>query len=131
VSGTLLPKHSGNRVALAAFDCHQTYNSPSSEDGNMNTTTTNGESSAADTAEVKEHLKAAGGAAANAARARAAQAQEWARTRASQAQDWAKGRLGDAQQSIEAQPYKAAALALGIGLLAGILLTTLASRRSS
>ena len=130
VSGTLLPKPSGNRVALAAFDCHQTYNDPSSEDGNMNTTTTNGES-AADTAEVKEHLKAAGGAAASAARARAAQAQEWARTRASQAQDWAKGRLGDAQQSIEAQPYKAAALALGIGLLAGILLTTLASRRSS
>jgi ElaB/YqjD/DUF883 family membrane-anchored ribosome-binding protein len=96
----------------------------------MNTTTTNGES-AADTAEVKEHLKAAGGAAASAARARASQAQEWAKTRASQAQDWAKGRLGDAQESIEAQPYKAAALALGIGLLAGILLTTLASRRSS
>ena len=93
-------------------------------------TTTNGESPA-DTAEVKEHLKAAGGAAASAARARAAQAQEWARTRASQAQDWAKGRLDDAQQSIEAQPYKAAALALGIGLLAGVLLTTLASRRSS
>ena len=92
--------------------------------------TTNGESSA-DTAEVKEHLKAAGDAAASAARARAAQAQEWARTRASQAQDWAKGRWGDAQQTIEAQPYKAAALALGIGLLAGVLLTTLASRRSS
>jgi ElaB/YqjD/DUF883 family membrane-anchored ribosome-binding protein len=38
--------------------------------------------------------------------------------------------LGDVQQRIEAQPYKAAALALGIGLLAGVLLTTLASRRS-
>ena len=125
-----MPKASGNRVAPAAFDCHETYNDPSCEDGNMNTTTTNGES-AADTAEVKEHLKAAGGAAASAARARAAQAQEWAKTRASQAQDWAKGRLGDAQESIEAQPYKAAALALGIGLLAGILLTTLATRRSS
>ena len=92
--------------------------------------TTNGENTAPDTAEVKDHLRAAGGAAANAARARAAQAQEWARTRASQAQDWARSQLGDVQQRIEAQPYKAAALALGIGLLAGVLLTTLASRRS-
>ena len=92
--------------------------------------TTNGENTAADTAEVKDHLRAAGGAAANAARARAAQAQEWARNRASQAQDWARSQLGDVQQRIEAQPYKAAALALGIGLLAGVLLTTLASRRS-
>ena len=91
--------------------------------------TTNGDSSD-DTAEVKEHLRAAGGAAASAARARAAQAQEWARKSASQAQDWAKGQLGDVQQRIEAQPYKAAALALGIGLLAGVLLTTLANRRS-
>jgi ElaB/YqjD/DUF883 family membrane-anchored ribosome-binding protein len=35
------------------------------------------------------------------------------------------------QHRIEAQPYRAAALALGIGLLAGVLLTTLATRRSS
>jgi ElaB/YqjD/DUF883 family membrane-anchored ribosome-binding protein len=92
--------------------------------------TTNGDYSSSDTAEVKEHLKAAGGAAASAARARAAQAQDWARTRATQAQDWARSQLGDVQQRIETQPYKAAALALGIGLLAGILLTTLASRRT-
>jgi ElaB/YqjD/DUF883 family membrane-anchored ribosome-binding protein len=91
--------------------------------------TTNGDSSS-DTAEVKEHLRAAGDAAAAAARARAAQAQDWARNRASQAQDWAKSQLGDVQQRIEAQPYRAAALALGIGLLAGVLLTTLATRRS-
>jgi ElaB/YqjD/DUF883 family membrane-anchored ribosome-binding protein len=89
--------------------------------------TTNSESG--DTAEVKEHLRAAGGAAASAARARAAQAKDWARTRGAQAQDWARGQLDDVQQRIEAQPYKAAALALGIGLLAGVLLTTLASRR--
>jgi ElaB/YqjD/DUF883 family membrane-anchored ribosome-binding protein len=94
--------------------------------------TTNGENAkaAADTAEVKEHLRAAGDAAASAARARAAQAQDWARNRASQAQDWARSQWGDAQRRIEAQPYKAAALALGIGLLAGVLLTTLATRRS-
>ena len=90
--------------------------------------TTNGDSG--DTAEVKEHLRAAGGAAATAARARAAQAKDWARTRGAQAQDWAKGQLDDVQHRIEAQPYKAAALAHGIGLLAGVLLTTLATRRS-
>jgi ElaB/YqjD/DUF883 family membrane-anchored ribosome-binding protein len=95
---------------------------------NMNATT-NGDSSG-DTAEVKEHLRAAGGAAATAARARAAQAQDWARARASRAQDWAKGQLDGVQHRIETQPYRAAALALGIGLLAGVLLTTLATRRS-
>jgi ElaB/YqjD/DUF883 family membrane-anchored ribosome-binding protein len=82
-----------------------------------------------DTAQVKDHLRAAGDAAASAARARAARAKEWAGTRASQAQDWARSQLGDVQERIEAQPYRAAALALGIGLLAGVLLTTLASRR--
>jgi ElaB/YqjD/DUF883 family membrane-anchored ribosome-binding protein len=90
---------------------------------------TNGDYSG-DTAEVKDHLRAAGNAAASAAREKAARAQDWARNRAGQAQDWARGQLGDVQQSIEAQPYKAAALALGIGLLAGVLLTTLATRRS-
>jgi ElaB/YqjD/DUF883 family membrane-anchored ribosome-binding protein len=92
--------------------------------------TTNGDSSN-DTAEIKEHLRAAGDAAAHAARARAARAQEWARDRASKAQEWSRDHLADVQQRIETQPYKAAALALGIGLLAGVLLTTLATRRSS
>jgi ElaB/YqjD/DUF883 family membrane-anchored ribosome-binding protein len=90
---------------------------------------TNGDFSG-DTAQVKDHLRAAGDAATSAARARAAQAQEWARARAARAQDWARSQIGDVQQSIEAQPYRAAALALGIGLLAGVLLTTLATRRS-
>jgi len=92
--------------------------------------TTNGDSSQ-DTAEIKEHLRAAGDAAASAARARAARAQEWARDRANRAQGWARDQWGDMQQSIETRPYKAAALALGIGLLAGVLLTTLATRRPS
>ncbi len=91
--------------------------------------TTNGDYSGS-TAEVKERLRTAGADAASAARTRAAQAQEWARARASQAQDWARSQLGDVQQRIEAQPYKAAALALGMGLLAGVLLTMLTSRRS-
>lgn len=89
---------------------------------------TNGDYSG-DAAQVKDHLKAAGDAAASTARQRASQAQDWARQRANQAQDWARSQLSDAQERIEAQPYKAAALALGIGLLAGVLLTTLASRR--
>jgi ElaB/YqjD/DUF883 family membrane-anchored ribosome-binding protein len=85
----------------------------------MNTTagTVNGESAANEAAQVKEHLRAAREAAATAARQRAAQAQEWGRSQ-----------LSDVQDRIEAQPYKAAALALGIGLLAGILLTTFARR---
>lgn len=92
--------------------------------------TTNGDSPN-DTAEIKEHLRAASDAAASAARARAARAQEWARDRANRAQGWARDQWGDMQQSIETKPYKAAALALGIGLLAGVLLTTLATRRPS
>src|SRR3569833_2890089 len=83
-----------------------------------------------DTAQVKDHLRAAGDAAASAARARASQDQDWARARASHAQDWARTQMDDVQQLIEAQPYRAAALALGFGLLAGVLLTTLATRRS-
>jgi ElaB/YqjD/DUF883 family membrane-anchored ribosome-binding protein len=85
----------------------------------MNTTaeTVNGETAANEAAQVKEHLRAARDAAANAARHRAAQAQQWGRAQ-----------LGDVQDRIEAQPYKAAALALGIGLLAGILLMTFARR---
>ena len=92
------------------------------------TTTTNGDYSG-NAGEVKDHLRAASGAAASAARARAAQAQDWARTRATQAQDWARSQLGDVQHRIEHEPYKAAALALGIGLLAGVLLTMFSSRR--
>jgi ElaB/YqjD/DUF883 family membrane-anchored ribosome-binding protein len=87
----------------------------------MNTTAgnVNNDSAANETAQVKEHLRAARDAAANAARHRAAQAQQWGRSQ-----------LGDVQDRIEAQPYRAAALALGIGLLAGILLTTFARRSS-
>jgi ElaB/YqjD/DUF883 family membrane-anchored ribosome-binding protein len=84
----------------------------------MNTTagSVNGDA-AADAAQVKDHLRAARDAATNAARQRAQQAQEWGRSQ-----------LNDVQERIEAQPYRAAALALGIGLLAGILLSTFARR---
>jgi ElaB/YqjD/DUF883 family membrane-anchored ribosome-binding protein len=69
---------------------------------------------AADTANVKEHLRAAKDAAAGAARARAAQAKTWA-----------QGQIDDLQEAVEAQPYKASAWALGAGFLAGILLMSI------
>jgi ElaB/YqjD/DUF883 family membrane-anchored ribosome-binding protein len=119
----------GTYTVLPAFERRST--NVNSIEGCTMGATTNGDSPTNDTAEIKEHLRAASDAAASAARARAARAQEWARDRASRAQGWARDQWGDMQQSIEAQPYKAAALALGIGLLAGILLTTLATRRPS
>jgi ElaB/YqjD/DUF883 family membrane-anchored ribosome-binding protein len=72
------------------------------------------EASAADGEQVKEHLRAARDAAAQAARARA-----------QQARDWANSQVDGLQQQIEAQPYKASAWALGVGFLAGILLMSL------
>jgi ElaB/YqjD/DUF883 family membrane-anchored ribosome-binding protein len=73
-----------------------------------------GVGASADSEQVKEHLRAAKEAATHAARARAAQAQ-----------NWAKSQLEDLQASVEAQPYKASAWALGAGFLAGILLMSL------
>jgi ElaB/YqjD/DUF883 family membrane-anchored ribosome-binding protein len=64
-----------------------------------------------DTEQVREHLRAAKDAAAQAARART-----------QQARDWASGQIDDLQERVEAQPYKASAWALGIGFVAGILL---------
>ncbi len=69
---------------------------------------------AADADQVKDHLRAAKDAAAQAARARA-----------QQARDWASSRIDDLQQSVEAQPYRASAWALGAGFLAGILVMSL------
>ena len=69
---------------------------------------------AAATDQVKDHLRAAKDAAASAARARA-----------QQARDWASSRIDDLQESVEAQPYKASAWALGAGFLAGILVMSL------
>jgi ElaB/YqjD/DUF883 family membrane-anchored ribosome-binding protein len=74
----------------------------------------NGDTGSGDAEQVKEHLRAAKDAAANAARARA-----------QQARDWASSQIGDLQQRVEAQPYMASAWALGAGFLAGILLMSL------
>jgi ElaB/YqjD/DUF883 family membrane-anchored ribosome-binding protein len=69
--------------------------------------------SGSDTAEVKDHLRAAGEAAASAARARAGQAR-----------DWAQDKWSGLQERVEAKPYQATAWALGIGIAAGFLIGT-------
>jgi ElaB/YqjD/DUF883 family membrane-anchored ribosome-binding protein len=66
-------------------------------------------------AEVKEHLRAAKDAASS-----------MARERAHQAQGWAQSQWSSLQDRVEAEPYRATAWALGIGFIAGILLTAIA-----
>jgi ElaB/YqjD/DUF883 family membrane-anchored ribosome-binding protein len=73
---------------------------------------------AANAEQVKEHLRAAKGAAAEAIRGATRDAQTWGR-----------GRFAELQDRIEAEPFRAAAWALGIGFVAGVLMTALARRR--
>ncbi|HEU4627430.1 MAG TPA: hypothetical protein VFS52_21930 [Steroidobacteraceae bacterium] len=65
--------------------------------------------------EVKDHLRAAKDAATDTVRSTTQQARSWTRAQYSQL-----------QERVEAEPYKAAAWALGIGFIAGVLITTLA-----
>src|SRR6185437_9875943 len=81
---------------------------------NMAATPSSNGRNTADVSDVKDHLKAAGEAAADAARARDDQAREWAQDR------WST-----LQERVEAQPYRATAWALGIGVVAGFLLANL------
>jgi ElaB/YqjD/DUF883 family membrane-anchored ribosome-binding protein len=78
----------------------------------------NGQGAAANAEQVKEHLRAAKGAAAEALRGATREAQTWGRSQ-----------FADLQDRIEAEPYRAAAWALGIGFVAGVLITALARRR--
>ncbi len=68
--------------------------------------------------QVKEHLRAAKDAATDAVRGASRDARSWSRSRFSELQD-----------RVEAEPYRAAAWALGIGFIAGVLITALATRR--
>ena len=72
----------------------------------------------AGTEQVKEHLRAAKDAATDAVRGASREAQSWSRSR-----------FSDLQDRVEAEPYRAAAWALGIGFVAGILITALSRRR--
>jgi ElaB/YqjD/DUF883 family membrane-anchored ribosome-binding protein len=65
--------------------------------------------------QVKEHLRAAKDAAADAVRGTTQQAKGWTRAR-----------VGELQERVEAEPYRATAWALGIGFIAGVLITVLA-----
>ena len=78
----------------------------------------NGAAAAANAEQVKEHLRAAKGAATEAIRGATREAQTWGRSR-----------FADLQDRIEAEPYRAAAWAIGIGFVAGVLITALARRR--
>jgi ElaB/YqjD/DUF883 family membrane-anchored ribosome-binding protein len=68
--------------------------------------------------QVKDHLRAAKDAAGEAVRDASREAQSWSR-----------GRLSELQDRVEAEPYRAAAWALGVGFVAGVLITALARRR--
>jgi ElaB/YqjD/DUF883 family membrane-anchored ribosome-binding protein len=74
----------------------------------------NGESTREAAAQVKEKL-----------RAKAAAAGDAVRERAEQARGWAQSQLDGLQGRVEAQPYRATAWALGIGLVAGVVLASL------
>jgi ElaB/YqjD/DUF883 family membrane-anchored ribosome-binding protein len=58
-------------------------------------------------------------------RAKAAAAGETVRNRAEHAREWARSSLEGLQSSVEARPYRATAWARGVGLVAGVVLTTL------
>jgi ElaB/YqjD/DUF883 family membrane-anchored ribosome-binding protein len=68
----------------------------------------------AGTEQVKEHLRAARDA-----------ASETVRGASDQARTWSRSRFSELQDRVEAEPYRAAAWALGIGFVAGILITAL------
>jgi ElaB/YqjD/DUF883 family membrane-anchored ribosome-binding protein len=74
---------------------------------------------------VREHLRAAGSAAADAVRENAGAAADAARKRARGASDWARSRWSDLQGQVEEKPHTAALWALGIGVVAGILVSGL------
>lgn len=65
--------------------------------------------------QVKEHLRAAKDA-----------ASDTLRSTSKQAKDWSRDRFQQLQERVEAEPYRATAWALGIGFVAGVLITALA-----
>ncbi|MGH8259561.1 MAG: hypothetical protein ACREUG_07710 [Steroidobacteraceae bacterium] len=94
--------------------------------------TSNGEQVRNETQKAREHVKAAGSAAADALRDNAstlrdnaAAAAEAARSGARGASDWARSRFEDLQGRVEERPQTAALWALGIGVVTGFLLGTI------
>jgi hypothetical protein len=89
----------------------------------------NGDNVRAEAQRVRDHLRAAGSAASDAIRDNASAAADAARARARGASAWARSRFSDLQDQVEQRPGTAAMWALGIGLIAGILLTSLVRSR--
>jgi hypothetical protein len=56
---------------------------------------------------------------------RARRAQEWARSRGTQASGWARSQLSQLQGRVESDPQRATIWALGAGLVAGVVLSSL------
>jgi ElaB/YqjD/DUF883 family membrane-anchored ribosome-binding protein len=74
----------------------------------------NGESANETATQMKERL-----------RTKATAASEAVRQRAAQAQGWARSQVDSLQSRVEAEPYRASVWALGIGFIAGVVLTGL------
>ena len=85
----------------------------------------NGDNLRAEGQRVRDHVRAAGSAASDTLRDSASAAADAARERARGASAWARSRFSDLQDQVEQRPGTAALWALGIGLIAGILLTSL------
>jgi len=83
---------------------------------------TNGEQARAEAQKVRDHLKAAGSAAADALRENASAAADAARERARGASDWARSRFADVQDTVRKRPQTATLWALGIGIVAGFVI---------
>ncbi len=81
----------------------------------------NGEQVRVETSKVRDHLKAAGSAAADALRENASAAAGAARTGARSASDWARSRFEELQGTVQRRPQTATLWALGIGVVAGLL----------
>ena len=76
--------------------------------------TQNGESAKEAAANMKDRL-----------RAKASAAGDAVREGAEQARGWARSQLDGLQNRVESKPYQATAVALGLGVIAGVLLAGL------
>jgi ElaB/YqjD/DUF883 family membrane-anchored ribosome-binding protein len=79
----------------------------------------NGEKIGAQAARMQEQMRTAG----ESAREGAEQARDWAQGRAHEAEQWAREHWSELQQQVEEDPQRATMWALGIGFVAGILLS--------
>jgi ElaB/YqjD/DUF883 family membrane-anchored ribosome-binding protein len=89
---------------------------------------TNGDRIRAEAQRAADHAKAAGGAATDSLRDTAYSTAEQVRQRARHAGDWARSRFDELQSRVEDRPRSAALWALGIGVVAGILFSSLLLR---